>query len=170
MAAAWVGHAVPSGGDGFAAFGLVGEPGDEPGDGYVFLDGFPVEAAGADGDLLTLLRGGVEQAGKPCQWNAEDATVAHGNLGLTQRLSSSKWTLVGQIEDFANIPDPSCRPRGSCGGRPVYGYFFPGEPFSATRFVNAPRSSLSTSVRLLVLTVFPPAWVKSKLYFFSLPS
>ena len=59
-------------GVGLAAVGLVAEAGD----GDVFVECFPVEAAGAEDDLLALLGSALEKAGKPCQRHSEDAAVA----------------------------------------------------------------------------------------------
>ena len=46
-------------GCGGGVFGLVAEAAQEAIDGYIFVEGFPVEAAGADADLLKLFRGGA---------------------------------------------------------------------------------------------------------------
>lgn len=63
------------GGEGFVG-GLVGLAGEEGGDGDVFVEGFPVESAAADAELLALLRCGAEEAGKPCEGDAEGSSVA----------------------------------------------------------------------------------------------
>src|ERR1700722_7128894 len=72
-------HLPISGGEGFVwsvGGGLVGLAGEEAGDGDVFVEGFPVESAAADADLLALLRGGAEEAGKPCERDTEGSSVA----------------------------------------------------------------------------------------------
>jgi hypothetical protein len=48
----------------------------ESGDGGVFVECFPVETAGAEDDLLTLLGCALQKVGEPCQRYPEDATVA----------------------------------------------------------------------------------------------
>ena len=64
-------------GCGGGVFGLVAEAAQEAFYGDVFVEGFPVEwPRGADADLLKLLWGGAEQAGEPCERDAEDAAVA----------------------------------------------------------------------------------------------
>ena len=49
-------------GEGFVG-GLVGLAGEEGGDGDVFVEGLPVESAGADAELFALLGCGAEEAG-----------------------------------------------------------------------------------------------------------
>ena len=68
-------HLPISGGEGFVGC-LVGLAGEEAGDGDVFVEGFPVESAAADAELFALLRRGAEEAGKPCERDAEGSSVA----------------------------------------------------------------------------------------------
>ena len=48
--------------------------GEEGGDGDVFVEGFPVEAAAADAELVALRRCGAEEAGKPGERDAEGSS------------------------------------------------------------------------------------------------
>ena len=63
-------------GEGFVAGALVAETGEKAGDGNVFVEGVPMQAAGTDPDLLALFGGAVEEAGKPRQRNADRSAVA----------------------------------------------------------------------------------------------
>jgi hypothetical protein len=64
---------------GFVSGSLIGEASQQSIDGDVFVECFPVEAAGAEDDLLTLLGSGLQKTREPCKGYSEDAAVAQVN-------------------------------------------------------------------------------------------
>jgi hypothetical protein len=65
--------------------------GEEAGDGDVFVERFPVEAAAADAELFALLRCGAEEAGGN---QARGTPRVRPSLGSTPMLSASKRTFI----------------------------------------------------------------------------
>jgi hypothetical protein len=59
--------------------GKVGLAGEQAGERDVFVQRLPVEATGADSELPTLLRCGVQQPRKPSQRDTQHATVTEGD-------------------------------------------------------------------------------------------
>jgi hypothetical protein len=95
------------GSEGLVASGLVALSGQQTGDGDIFVQGFPMQTAAADANLFALLRGAVQEPGKPCQRHADDAAVAKIDPHAVRVEANPDWavfTCVGSAEELIPCP------------------------------------------------------------------
>src|ERR1700733_9317321 len=80
--------------EGLVAAGLVALSSQQTCDGDVLVQGLPMQAAAADPNLFALLRSGMQKSREPCEWHADNSTVAEIDPHTVWIEMHSRWADV----------------------------------------------------------------------------